>query len=547
MTLLVVAALGACQGDVSNLGGKTGETPGAGGGNAPPRAMPTPGTVALPLSGAPMRLLTQDEYQNSMAALLGLNRESVGPLSSFSLQSYGFSSIGAAASTLSEANIETAFDNATRAAGLVFADPIKRGALVGCEPTSLDDTCVTDYLRRTARLAFRGKDTPALVDEARNIGKQTVPANLWKGIEWATVALLASPHFLFRTEMGTPVAGNTTERKFQGVEMASRLAFALTQTTPSAALLDAAETGALDSKEGLEAQARLLLKQGASVASAQAFFGENMRLDKLDSLTKDKDVFPDFGTPLKESMKREVRSVVTEAVTQKQDLRKLYALEETHVDASLGKLYGMTGLGASFEKRKHTQDGRRGILGTAAFLSVQASYNTTSPTHRGKFVLENVLCEKVNPVPLNVDNVIKPVMNGEKKTLRQRLAAHVEQPQCAGCHLAMDGIGFGFEGFDALGRVQTQDQGFPVDSSASLEGVAFSNPAQLGKLLEASPQAASCLVERTYRQLVGTADKNLTREGFGGMTSSLSAQGFDWESLVLSVVTSDGFRYASAL
>ena len=42
-------------------------------------------------------------------------------------------------------------------------------------------------------------------------------------------------------------------------------------------------------------------------------------------------------------------------------------------------------------------------------------------------------------------------------TTRERLAAHMEEAQCASCHRKIDPIGFGLENFNAAGKWRTQD------------------------------------------------------------------------------------------
>jgi hypothetical protein len=508
----------------------------------------TPTTGNRPVltpSESPMRVLTPLEYRNSLARLLHLEPSAVGTLPPASLQNYGFSTVASGHTTLSEDAIERALDNAAKATAMVFSDPKRRVDLVGCTPSSFNDACVSSFFQRIARLAFRGKQTPELVAQYKALGTVLPPKDLWKPIELATAAILASPHFLFRTEAAKPLDQVATVGRFEGVDLASRLAFALTQTTPSADLLDAAERGELDTKQGLERHARRLLESGAAISSAQAFFAENLRLERLETLTKDNTRWPQFTPQLRQAMLFEVESLATQLVRDTLDLRRLYDFDKTFANAELAALYGMPPPASGWIQQSHTQRERAGLLSTGAFLSTQASFSATSPTHRGKYVLENVLCEVVPPVPPNVDNVLPSATPSSKKTLRQRLNDHVASPSCQGCHVRMDTIGFGFEAFDAIGQLRNEDEGLPLDTSASLHGQPFSSPRELGALLANSRQAATCLVERPYRQLTASQHLTFDRAAFETVVDELTATRFDWTSLVVAIVTSDGFRFAT--
>jgi hypothetical protein len=504
----------------------------------------TPGVVVLKPMPAHLRVLTATEFQNSVGALLRLSPSAVPPLSPASLQNYGFSSVAAASTTLSEAEVELAYDTAEKVAAQVFGNTSARVALVGCEPRSFDDACVTAFFQRWFRHAFRGADTPELVSKYRALGTVIAASSVWQNIERVVVATLASPHFLFRSEMGSPIAQDTASLRYEGFELASRLSFAILQTTPSPELLEAAARGELSNVSGLLRHAKELLQAGGSRSSALSFFSENLRLEKLSSSTKDNSRWPEFTPSLRTAMRGEIERQVADFVATSRDLRELYSFDNTFVNTELAQLYKMPSVN-DWRTQGHTESTRAGILGTAGFLSSQASNTETSPTHRGKFILENILCQTVLSVPLDVDNAIPPARMNTRQTLRQRLSAHVENPRCAGCHVEMDSLGFGLEGFDAIGKARTMEEGQPVDSSGSLAGQPFSTAKQLGEILAKSPQAVACLSQRVFRQVTAAGASEIDPMAFEGLGANLSAQTIDWNRLMLAVIASDGFRFAT--
>jgi hypothetical protein len=91
----------------------------------------------------------------------------------------------------------------------------------------------------------------------------------------------------------------------------------------------------------------------------------------------------------------------------------------------------------------------------AAILAMGSNGETTSPVERGAWVLRKLLHDPPPPAPPNVPQLSR--LEGKLLTTRERLAAHMEEPQCASCHRKIDPIGFGLEHFNAAGKWRTTD------------------------------------------------------------------------------------------
>ena len=77
-------------------------------------------------------------------------------------------------------------------------------------------------------------------------------------------------------------------------------------------------------------------------------------------------------------------------------------------------------------------------------------------------------------------------------TVRERLAAHQEEPQCASCHRKIDPIGFGLENFDAAGKwwdsvkLRRKKATQEIDTSGKFHnGPAFADYHELRQLIAA--------------------------------------------------------------
>ena len=105
---------------------------------------------------------------------------------------------------------------------------------------------------------------------------------LAKGASLVIRALLQSPNFLFRTELGA------TGQPLSGFEMAAKLSLWLKNTTPDDTLLDAAAgSTTLSTPDGAVATAKTMLEDAAAAKVMRSFHGQFLHLDLFSSITKD--------------------------------------------------------------------------------------------------------------------------------------------------------------------------------------------------------------------------------------------------------------------
>ncbi|MCA9173815.1 MAG: DUF1588 domain-containing protein [Planctomycetales bacterium] len=109
-----------------------------------------------------------------------------------------------------------------------------------------------------------------------------------------------------------------------------------------------------------------------------------------------------------------------------------------------------------------------GVVTNAAMLSMTSGPNRTHPVARGVWIVEVIFNDPPPPPPNDV-----PPLNedaGDKdQTIREKFAAHRENPSCAGCHAKLDPLGFALENFDLTGRWRDRyANGREVDASGKL-------------------------------------------------------------------------------
>ena len=128
-----------------------------------------------------------------------------------------------------------------------------------------------------------------------------------------------------------------------------------------------------------------------------------------------------------------------------------FTADYSFLNADLASLYGVPAPSGEFELRAASRptSRRSGLLGQASFLTSNAGPVETSPTARGIFIREQLLCQHVPNPPPGVNTQVPEPTADRPLARRQRMQAHVDNPTCASCHRLMDPIGFGLENYDA--------------------------------------------------------------------------------------------------
>ena len=532
--------------------GSGGTAPGAGPGSADPN---TPGggptddpTAVEPFApaGATLRRLTVAQYQNSVRDLLGDHVQLTVELEADTAIN-GFVEIGAARTTLSPSAVEkfesAAFELAQQA---LTAD--RRVAFVGCEPRTVSDgACTRAFVTRFGRRALRRPLSDDEVARYAGLADEAATAlnDFWEGIPFAIAGLLQSPSFLFRVELGEPDPADPTRLRYSGYEMASRLSYLFWNTTPDDMLLDAAAAGELTDADGLAAQVTRLAGDERTRAALSNFHLDRLGLDELAGVAKDATLFPQMNAQLADAMRDDIlRTIEYVTLEQAGDFRDLLTTRVSFVNGALAGVYDLPAPGSGTMRAELPASGvRLGLLGKAGLLAVNAHVKETSPTRRGKFVRERVLCQSIPAPPPNVVTVL-PEPDPNAPTMRERLKTHRSEQVCAGCHSLMDPIGLAFENFDALGKYRADDDGHALDLTGDVDGDAFDGPEQLASMLHDDPEVTACMVRQLYRYATAHVEEAGEEIVIRDLASALPAGGHRIEALLQAIVASDGFRYA---
>lgn len=360
------------------------------------------------------------------------------------------------------------------------------------------------------------------------------------------LAVLVSPHFLFRVERDGPPGAPRGVRPLDDWELATRISYFLWSSMPDEELFSLARQGRLRDPRTLEAQVDRMLRDPRARALSENFALQWLQLRRLEIHTPDPKRFPTFNEKLREAMRREAELLFDEVVRQDRSVLTLLDADFTYVNEALARHYGIPGIQGEEMRRVALQDPRRGgVLMMAAVLTVTSNPTRTSPVKRGKWVLEALLGTPPPP-PLPDAGELKDEPEGaERLTVRQRLELHRADPNCAGCHKRMDPIGLGFENYDAIGRWRDTEGRLPLDVSGTLvDGRSFNGPVELKKiLLSRRDDFVRNLIEKTLTYALGRGVEYYDAPVVKEIQKSMAAQGFRFSALVKGVVRSYPFRH----
>jgi hypothetical protein len=415
--------------------------------------------------------------------------------------------------------------------------------------TSNDASCRQSFIRTFGRRVHRAPLSDADVAVYEKLFSAEASFN--DGVEAVTAAMLQSPYFLYRQELGTAGDGGY---QLSSHELASALSYLFTGGLPDNELAAAADSGALSQPEELQKHAERLLQSPQGHQIIAAFMKDWLGLGKLETVAKDDTVFK-LTPELRQAMGEETRQLLDATIfTQNGSFSSLLTTKSSFVNQQLASHYGLKNAGSlsaqftsvTFDPAE--RDG--GLLAQGSLLTALATASESSPVQRGKMVRTRLLCDPLPPPPANVDTSLKPPTGGV--TTREHFAQHSQNALCASCHKLMDPIGFGFEHYDAFGRRREQDNGRAVDASGSVLGpsgdVPFDGLSGLTNYLttEASDTVNACLVRYWSYFAFGTAGWNEDQCTYDSITEQAKAEGFALKAVAKAIVNTPRFTRRAA-
>ncbi len=505
----------------------------------------------------PVRRLTRDEYDRTLRDLLGVefkSAEVVGMPSDGDGSGSSFANL-AEALILPPVLMEKYFAAADKALELLFDKPKSKKALDALMvarpgPDLTEREAARKVIARFLRLAYR---RPVSDEEiARFLA--LFDRSAAKGIKYEdsvrsmVKAALVSPHFLFRVERDRVSKGPETSFRINDHELAVRLSYFLWSTMPDPALSDLADQGKLSDPSTLEAQVRRMLLDPRARALTDNFAEAWLQVGKLANARPSTEFFPTFNGNLRRALREETVTFFDKLREEDRSVLELLDADYAYLNQDLAKHYEIPGVEGPALRRVSLPPNshRGGLLGMGSVLAMTSHTSRTSPTLRGKYILEVVFGTPPPPPPPNAGKLPEERKKGEPpKSFREQMAQHARQAECAACHAKIDPLGYGLENYDAVGRWRTEDAGKPLDATGTLPGGETFHGAEELKtiILARKTDFERNLIERTLAYALAREVQGDDECAIRKILSDLERDGHKFSTLMLGVVRSVPFQY----
>ncbi|MET0291722.1 MAG: DUF1592 domain-containing protein [Steroidobacteraceae bacterium] len=508
------------------------------GGSGEPESKGTPATL---------RLLSQQQYLNTLSYVFGPN---VQPTTRFAAlpRSDGLLASGAAVAGLTDTQLEMYQKTAAKVATQVIGES-SRDYLIPCTPAApdaADADCARQFVTAVAPLLYRRSLPPeyieTLVGEANKAADSL--KSFYDGLGVVIEGMLLSPNVLLVAEGAEPDPDHKGTERLDSWSLATRLSLFLWNASPDAELLKAAESGQLQTRSGLAKEVDRMLASPRLEEGVRALFDDMFEFENFGLLSKDGQIYPTFtGETAVDAREQTLRTVVDHLVTRKQDYRDLFTSRQTFMSQALAPIYKVAAQGPGWKPFEFPADSPyQGLLTQVSFQALHSHPGRSSATLRGKALREVMLCQVVPKPPANVDFSAVQNPDGSLKTARERVAFHLKNPSCAGCHRITDPMGLSMEAFDGAGQFRHTENDVEIDTTGNLDGVEFSDVVGLGKALRDNPQLPWCAVRRTFAYATGTASEKNDRRVLEFLSARFAQDGYQLPALLREIALSSAFR-----
>ncbi len=542
-SLLLALLLAACSGDAGKASSVNDEH------TADPNDPSQPGVNGGDPEGpvesgaAPTRLirLSHTQYENTISDLFGIDYSVASRLPPDALNGFSFET---SVDLQVDARLGPQYRSvAEEVAAMVSSDSSLLEPVAGCSAD--DDGCAENFIARLGARAFR---RPLLAEEQERFqtlfdqGPELLQSgdSFKDGAHVVIEAMLQSPQFLYRTELGTEaVDGRIALDQW---ERASKISYLVYDSMPDQELFMAAQAGTLTTYDEVRTAVSRLLGDERANRKLSEFHEQAWQLSRYSRISPDPGTFPNVPGDLASRARRATAEFFGYVIENNGGLSEFLTAPYAFADSALIRLYGGSGGGAELERITLDPTVRKGLMSQVGFLAAHAYSAKTDPIHRGLFVLRYLLCRNVPDPPPGASQTEPPASDTPIETTRQEVSLLTGQPMCVACHDMINAPGFAFEGFDAAGQVREMENGVPVDTSGEMvlddQPVSFSSHLELIDALAASQEARTCYAERWAEFAYG---RELLAQEAAGALANLNEEGLGVKDILLRLTLNPEF------
>jgi glucose/arabinose dehydrogenase len=481
-----------------------------------------------------LRLLTRDEYANSVRDILAVEVDVEKLPTDKSEKDFKYP--GEASKGLLQAeDIKQLYDMAVSIAGRVSPERLKHlKAGVG-----------TDSVSALGYQMFRRHLSEAELSRYQAVLDE-------HGEPALVTALLLSPNFLYRSELGAALAGQTEVYKLTPYETATALSYTYQGTTPDALLLAKAERNELQTPQQITAEVDRMMRTERGLEQFNRFISYYIKTQRG---VQEK---PGLDAQMIQLMTQE-QSLLTRHVMLdgKGTLDELFNPGVTFLNKALAEHYGINGVTGAAMQKVAVDEKRGGLLHLGLFQAATADYTATSLVKRGIAIREQLFCREFG-VPVEAQPT-EPQFPPRAITTRERWdlvnGEQASEGRCWQCHRYMNDTGASMEHYDATGRYRQQEPAYnyaqfpaqlPIKSSGPFISVDGTVPIEdvrgIAQLIPHNSASLFCMADSYFRFASGNKSDESTTATVKALIDGLKGDG-SLPGMLRTLGTSNAFQF----
>ncbi|UJB19170.1 MULTISPECIES: DUF1592 domain-containing protein [Lysobacter] len=403
------------------------------------------------------------------------------------------------------------------------------------------------FVSKTGRKVFRRQLSDI------EIGRYAALATDEQGARDALAAMLVSPYFLYRSELGAP--GHDGAAKLTAEELATALSFSFLGTTPDEALLDRAASGGLDTSEAIGAEVDRMMQSDAGIAQFARF------IRYYTNTPREIHRKPGLDDDTIHAMQEEQRLFVGDMFKNgSATMDELFNPAYTYLNDKLAAHYGIRGVSGGEFRKIDVDDKRGGILHQGLTQVATSDYEATALVRRGIMIRENMFCHAFGaPVEAGPD---EPEYPPRPISTRERWDAingqHASAGRCWQCHQFMNDTGASMEHYDSAGRYRELERAYNfdqydemvrinaagplLDASGSFDLGPVENVRGIARILPKNPSAQACMADSYFRYAFGN---KADRQSIGAVRqmSDVLKEGGSLREMLRTMALSQAYLY----
>jgi len=214
------------------------------------------------------------------------------------------------------------------------------------------------------------------------------------------------------------------------------------------------------------------------------------------------------------------------------------------VSEALAEHYGFDAQGGVSRYDLSQNESRSGIMTQGSMSLIGGDESST--VRRGLFMLNQVLCSRMNPPPADVDTTPPDLKPGQ--SIRDVSEDRANNETCGVCHSQFEPMVWGLVPFDAVGHYSLIDEHenmLPEDGFVKLPGgeglKEYSNAGELTEILASSQRTEDCALLKSYEFIMARAASTADSCSLAAARESVLASGGTYKDIIRAIIRSEKF------